>query len=130
VDITRLKLKSPEEIVAQLREVIRRYRRKFVSRNLRPCPDNCDLATTSRKRVTGCNGCLSRNPEQCLRADRFVPIYTKDELVDEFAEMLRDPYTLSHDYPAITTLLWVLGEFDEKTVDEQVIAGLERKETT
>jgi hypothetical protein len=120
-------LKSVEEIVAQLRELVHRHRRRYVRKNLRPCPDNCKSATLSRRHgVTGCSGCNSSNPEVCRREEKFVPLYTKEELIENFREDLRDRKILSHDYRDILTLLWVLGEFDEgKPVPEAVISSVE-----
>ena len=39
---------------------------------------------------------------------------TKQELYEEFEERIRTPEVLLKEYREITTLLWVLGEFDNR----------------
>lgn len=119
-------LKTQEEIVEQFREIVHRHRRRFLKRNLRPCPDNCQYADVARRGVVGCHGCHSRNREVCLNEKRFVPELSKEELDYQFRQDLRDPEVLSRDYRDIMVLLWVLGEYDDQEqVPENVIAEAE-----
>jgi hypothetical protein len=120
-----VRLKSLEEILARARDLIRRHRRRFLKRNLRPCPNNCKLADLQGHRVVGCSTCGSHNPDQCLVTGKFVPIFTKEDLAKQFADQLRDPQVLLRDYRDITVFLWVLGGFDEK-VDETLVSGMEQ----
>ena len=120
-----LRVKSKEEIVEQLKEIVHRHRRRYIRRNMRPCPENCQRAEVTRRGVTGCPGCESTNPEVCRQEAYFVPISTKEELAQEFAEDLRNPNALRHDYRDIMTLLWVLGQFDTDEVSEEVMTNVE-----
>ena len=43
---------------------------------------------------------------------RRFPDRPKQELYEEFQTRMRDPQVLLNEYKDITTLLWVLGEFD------------------
>jgi hypothetical protein len=126
--LKKIKLKSPEEIIARARDIISRHRRRFLSRNLHPCPGNCAMAEMMGRKVTGCSGCESIDPNKCLRPDKFQPAYSKEELAAQFAEELRDPGTLLRDYRDVVVFFWVLGAFDEeKQVDEEIVSKVEKK---
>lgn len=120
-----LHVKSKEEIVEQFKEIIHRHRRRFLRKNLRPCPENCQLAIVTSRGVQGCRGCESRNPEHCRAEQIFRPIATKEELYEQFKEDLRDPTVLRHDYRDIAVFLWVLGQFDGDEVPEAVMTNVE-----
>lgn len=127
-----IRLKSLEEIIHKATEVISRHRRKFIKRFLRPCASNCAFATmVGNDRVTGCNKCGSRNPEQCKQPENFVAVSTKEELYSEFQSMLRDPEVLWGQYRDIFVFYWVLGVFDPLGVvgnlDETLINTIEKK---
>lgn len=126
--LKKIKLKSPEEIIARARDIISRHRRRFLSRNLHPCPGNCAMAEMMGRKVTGCSGCESIDPNKCLRPEKFQPAYSKEELAKQFAEELRDPGTLLRDYRDVVVFFWVLGAFDEeKRVDEEIVSKVETK---
>jgi hypothetical protein len=132
LDLTQITVKSKEEIVAQMSELIHRHRRRYIKKHTRPCPINCQFASVVRKGVTGCSKCDSSNPESCRQETYFRPIATKEQIAEEFALDIRDPQILQHDYRDLLVLLWVLGQFDGEQPDEQVIASAEqrqRKET-
>ena len=119
-------MKSAEEVLSRLRELVRRYRRRYIRRNLRSCPVNCKMAELLGREVVGCPACHSRNPEFCKDEARFIPFFSKQELVDQFNRMLRDPQVLLHDYRDIVAFLFVLGAFDEpRSVPENIIQGKE-----
>lgn len=124
-----IEVKSKEEIVSQLAEIIHRHRRRYLRKYTRPCPNNCAYATVSSKKgVTGCTRCDSTNPENCRVEQMFVPISTKEEIADQFRQDLRDPNILRHEYRDVMTLLWVLGQFDGETPEEHVIATAEKRQ--
>jgi len=123
-------LKSLEEILAQLREIIHRHRRRFIRKRIRPCPTNCVYADISRKGVHGCSRCNSTNPEVCRVESNFVPMDTKEELAEQFAIDLRDPLVLQHEYRDVMSLLWVLGAFDGDEPDENIIGQVEYRRPT
>jgi hypothetical protein len=126
--LKKIKLKSPEEIIARARDIISRHRRRFLSRNLNPCPGNCAMADMMGRKITGCSGCESIDPNKCLRPEKFKPAYSKEELAAQFAEELRDPGTLLRDYRDVVVFFWVLGAFDEeKQVDEEIVSKVEKK---
>lgn len=122
-----LQVKPLDEILARVRDLIHRHRRKFLKKYLRPSPNNCTKAIEREGRVVGCRGCGSRNPETCLRSENFVPFETKDQLYQAFTEELRDWNVLAKDYRDIAMLLWVIGAFDSESVDEQVLSGVDKR---
>lgn len=124
-----IRVKSKEEIVRQLAEIIHRHRRRYLRKYTRPCPNNCAFATESAKKgITGCERCGSTNPEQCRMEQQFVPIETKEEVVERFKQDIRDPIILRHDFRDVMTLLWVLGQFDGEQPEEHVIATAEKRQ--
>ena len=125
-----VRLKPLEEIIAAARECVHRHRRRFLQRNLRPCPSNCQGASMVGHKVVGCTNCGSLNPEQCLREQKFVPLFTKEELARQFADQLRSPEVLLREYRDVTVFLWTLGAFDKqkKTLDETIVERVEQRE--
>lgn len=81
-------------------------------------------------KVVGCNNCGSQNADQCLREKKFAPLFSKEELAQQFADQLRDPEILVREYRDITVFLWVLGAFDKqtKTLDETIVEKVEQSE--
>jgi hypothetical protein len=77
------------------------------------------------RRVVGCNGCFSRNPDACNRKDKFVPVFNKEQLAAQFRKDLHDPQVLLRDYRDIFVFLWIIGHFDDEHVDEQIISKVE-----
>jgi hypothetical protein len=122
-----IKIKSEEEILSELSEIIHRHLRRYIRKNTRPCPLNCEYASVVRKGVTGCTRCDSSNPEVCRQTAYFSPISTKDEVVREFRLDLRDPKILQHDYRDVLTLFWVLGKFEDGKIDEEFISLVEKR---
>lgn len=123
-------LKPLEEIITAARETIHRHRRRFLQKNLRPCPDNCKGATMVGHKVSGCGNCGSLNPDVCLKDNKFDPLFTKEELAQQFADQLRNPEVLLREYRDITVFLWVLGAFDKqtKTLDETIVEKVEQRD--
>jgi hypothetical protein len=125
--MNQIKLKSLDEVLARFKELVHRHRRRFLKRNLRPCPDNCKLADVVGRTVVGCGSCKSRNPDFCKRHEQFVPLYTKEELHEQFRKLLRDPKILLADYRDLVVFLWVTGQFDsEEHVPEDIIQKVEQ----
>ena len=120
-------LKSTEEIVAQLAEIIHRHRRRYLRKYSRPCPNNCAYSTESKTR-TICQRCDSVNPENCRDETQLVSLATKEEIMEQFRADLRDPAVLRHEYRDVMTLLWVLGQFDGERPEEHVIATAEKRD--
>jgi hypothetical protein len=128
--VSKVKLKALEEIIAAARETIHRHRRRFLQRNLRPCPDNCKGVSMLGREIIGCTNCGSPSGDKCIREDKFVPVFTKEELAQQFAEQLRNPEILLREYRDVTVFLWVLGAFDKqkKTLDETIVERVEQSE--
>jgi hypothetical protein len=122
-----LQIKSPSQILEKCRELVRRHRRRFLLKNLKPCPWNCNKANMIGQEVVGCSGCDSINPENCTRTSAFVPIFTKQELVEQFSNQLRDPEVLLHRYRDLVSFFWCIGVFDSdmQKVDEKVLKEVE-----
>lgn len=117
-----VRLKSVEEILARLQELVRRYRRRYLQRNLRPCPYNCKHAEVVGREIVGCLGCGSHNPEFCKDPPMFLRAFSKQELADEFNRGLRSPQVLLREYRDLVALLWVVGYFDRpEAVPEHII---------
>jgi hypothetical protein len=128
--VSLIQLKPLEEIITAARETIHRHRRRFLQRNMRPCPENCKGAAMVGHKVVGCTNCGSPNADACLREDKFVPLFTKEELAQQFADQLRNPEVLLREYRDVTVFLWVLGAFDKqkKQVDETIVEKVEQSE--
>jgi hypothetical protein len=127
--LKKVKLKSLEEILARARDIISRHRRRFLQRNLRPCPMNCKQAEMMGRKVIGCSGCGSHDPNQCLKNEKFAPLFDKKQLFKQFADQLRDPGVLLRDYRDVVVFLWILGAFDEE-LDEELVPLVEKKHGT
>jgi len=128
--ISKVKLKALEEIIAAARETIHRHRRRFLQRNLRPCPENCKGVSMLGREIIGCTNCGSPSGDKCIRESEFVPVFTKEELAQQFADQLRNPEILLREYRDVTVFLWVLGAFDKqkKTLDETIVKRVEQSE--
>jgi len=83
-------------------------------------------------KVVGCTNCGSPNADNCAKEDRFVPLFTKEVLAQQFADQLRNPEVLLREYRDITVFLWVLGAFDKqkKILDETIVEKVEQREKT
>ena len=125
-----VQLKSLEEIIAAARDTVKRHRRRFLQRNLRPCPENCKGASMLGHKVIGCTTCGAPNTEKCLKEKAFVPLFTKEELAQQFADQLRDPEVLLREYRDVTVFLWVLGAFDKQTkaLDQTIVEEVAQSE--
>lgn len=128
--LNEVNLKTLEEIIAAARETIHRHRRRFLQRNLRPCPENCKGASKLGRELIGCTLCGSPSGDRCVNAKKFDPTYTKEELAQQFADQLRNPEILLREYRDVTVFLWVLGAFDKqaKTLDEGIVEKVEQTE--
>lgn len=128
--ISKVKPKPLEEIITAARDTIHRHRRRFLQRNLRPCPENCKGVSMLGREIIGCTNCGSPSGDKCIRDDKFVPVFTKEELAQQFADQLRNPEILLREYRDVTVFLWVLGAFDKqkKTLDETIVERVEQSE--
>jgi len=125
-----IKLKSLDEILERFQELVHRHRRRFLKRNLRPCPYNCRGAEMVGRDVVGCVLCHSQNPEFCKRHEQFTPLYSKEELVQQFRRSIRDINILLRDYRDLVVFLFVLGQFDpeDTEVPEHIIQKVEKRD--
>lgn len=128
--LSKVNLKSLQDIIAAARETIHRHRRRFLQRNLRPCALNCKGANTMGYKVIGCGKCGTNNPEACIQSSRFEALFTKEELGQQFADQLRNPEVLLREYRDVTVFLWVLGAFDKQTreIDEHIVSKVEQRD--
>ena len=115
-----LQMKSLEEVISRLNELVKRHCRKYIKRNLRPCPYNCKVAQWDGRKVTCC-GRLSTDPDKCFRPEKFVPVYTKDELYNQFKQDLKDPEILVREYRDIAMLMWVAGADNEFVSESEMV---------
>ena len=116
-------VKSAQEIYDRLHELMRRRLRRYVQKHLRPCPYNCDKAVLDRHDVViGCTGCKSHNPDKCMRPEHFIPVASKEKLVEEWKDRFRNPEIVLREHQGEAALLWVLGVWDnfEEFVNSQL----------
>ena len=73
---------------------------------------NCKHATVVGRKVTGCQGCGSHNPEFCKDPAKFAPLYSKEQLYEEFGRMLKDRDIMLREYRDLVAFFWILGEYD------------------
>ena len=123
-----IKLKSLDEVLDRFKELVHRHRRRFLRRNLSPCPYNCKKAEVVGRDVVGCRACGSSNPDFCKRPEKFVPLHTKEELSEQFRKAMRDPNILLRDYRDIVVMLWVTSQLPEPgaAVSEQIMDKVEK----
>jgi hypothetical protein len=129
--LSKIRLKTLDEIIAAAKDTIRRHRRRFLQRSLRPCPHNCKDADMVGHKVVGCTGCGSTNSDLCIKSGKFEPMFTKEELAQQFADQLRNPEVLLREYRDVTVFLWVLGAFDKqnKVIDETIVSKVEQRDS-
>jgi hypothetical protein len=66
-----------------------------------------------------------------MRRNKFVPIFTKDQLAEQFRRDVHDPQILLREYRDLVVFLWVIGHFDNnEQVDEQIISKVETYDKT
>lgn len=119
-------IKSPQEIWKKCWELVRRHRRRFIQSNLKPCPWNCKKAeVTSGHEVAGCRGCGSKNPDFCKNTGVFMPLFTKEELAEQFKRRLKDPQTLLKEYRDLVVFFWCLKIFDMESLDKERVSIIE-----
>jgi len=107
------KPKTAKEIYDRLLELMRRRMRRYVQKNMRPCPMNCTKAVLDRDNVVvGCAGCGSHNIDRCRRAENFVSVSSKDDLVTEWKNRFRNPELVLREHQGEAALLWTLGIWD------------------
>ena len=64
------------------------------------------------RKVIGCSGCGSHNPQFCVKHEKFTPLFSKEELADQFRTSLNDPQILLKQYRDLVVFLWITGQFD------------------
>jgi hypothetical protein len=57
-------------------------------------------------------------------------MYSKEELSEQFKTGIRDPQVLLREYRDLFVFFWLLGAFDEKIVDEEIVSKAEKKHET
>jgi hypothetical protein len=103
-----LEVRTPAEVLARLRDLFLKHRRRYIRKYMRPCANNCAYASVNAHGVTGCPRCNCYNPEQCRSEGMFVAIESKDEVASRFLTDIQDETILQHEYRDILTLLWML----------------------
>lgn len=116
--LRRLKPKSLEEILSRLSELVHRHCRKYLKRNLKPCPYNCSRAKWNGPRFICCEGHNTTDSEKCYRPEKFMPIFTKAELYEQFKRDLRDPEILVREYRDLAMIFWVINADIDITVEQ------------
>jgi hypothetical protein len=131
--MAQIKVKSDLEILARLKELLQRHRKRYVKARLKPKGSNCaHKVWDDVKKEWFCEGCGSRDPEVCLNPMCFEPELTKEELAVAFREDICNTQRMLRDYRDIATLLWVLSQFDDPAEYERTkegLIGMEQRQT-
>ena len=123
--MVQIKVKSDREILARLRELLQRHKKRYIRTRLKPKGANCaHKVWDDEKKEWFCEGCGSRDPESCQNHMLFEPEQTKEELAVAFRDDLCNTQRMLRDYRDIATLLWVLGQFDDPEEYERNKEGL------
>lgn len=127
-------LKSPQEILKRLRELIHKHKKKFLKKYTAPSVENCngalsctnpELAEHLDPNEDRCTRCKSRMGFPCARQELFEPKYSKEEIVEMFKEDIKNPQKLPREYKDVALLMWVLGFLDP---EEAVLEDKEKKD--
>lgn len=109
-----IRVKSAEEILLRLRELLQRDQTKYIRRHTKPKGDNCKHRYLDPKTQEWTCRCGTKEPDTCLCHSQFEPEFTRDQLLQQFREDVHNPQKLLREYRAEATLLWVLGQFDQE----------------
>ena len=109
-----VKVKSAEEILIRLRELLQRDQTKYIRRHTKPKGVNCKHRRWDGDKEEWTCRCGTTDPDICLCHDQFEPEFTREDLVQQFKEDVHNPQKLLREYRAEATLLWVLGQFDQE----------------
>lgn len=111
----RIKIKSEQEIKERLKDLIHRHQKRYIKNCLKPSGLNCKhRAYDENKDEYYCAGCGTRDPEVCLKPSCFEAEQTTEELRQSFHDDLCNTERMLRDYRDIATLMWVLGQFDDR----------------
>lgn len=124
----KVKVKSAQEIVTRLQELLQRDRKKYIVRHTKPKGENCKYRRWDDTIQGWTCRCGTQDPDVCLCHSQFEPEFTRDQLVAQFKEDIHNPQRLLREYRAEATLLWVLGQFDnDETPSTTVIDAQDTK---
>ena len=109
-----IKMKTQEEILARLKELVQRSRKRYIKNHMKPKGSNCAYVIYDEELDSyRCTKCGTLDPDQCMNHELFSPKKTREEVVQEFAVDIKNPQILLRDYRAEAALLWTLGQFPE-----------------
>lgn len=115
-----IRMKSRAEVLARLRELVQRSKKRYMRAHLKPQGQNCiHKVWDDEKKEWFCGGCGTTEPEICLNHACFKPELTRDELSAAFREDICNTQRMLRDYRAEAALLWVLGQFDSDSTYEE-----------
>ena len=111
---TKITMKTKEEILERLKELLQRSRKRYIKNHTKPKGSNCAFVVYDEEADQyRCTKCGTTDPDRCKNQELFQPLRTREELVKDFAEEVKTPQVLLREYRAESALLWVLGMFDE-----------------
>jgi len=111
--MVKIKLKTQEEILDRLKELIQRSRKRYIKNHMKPKGNNCafvvydDVLDTYR-----CTKCGTQDPDCCKNHELFEPKKSREEVVKDFANDIKNPNIMLREYRDIAAILWCLGQFD------------------
>lgn len=121
-----IKLKTQEEILARLKELVQRSRKRYIKNHTKPKGTNCAYVIYDEDQDQyRCTKCGTTDPDRCMNHELFKPKRTREELVQDFAAEIKNPNILLREYRAEAGLLWCLGLLDE---DEEPVINVEKRE--
>lgn len=110
----RIKIKTQEEILDRLKELLQRSRKRYIKNHTKPKGENCAFVVYDKDIDSyRCTKCGTLDPDRCLNPELFQPKKTREELAKDFSDEIKNPQVLLRDYRAEAALLWTLGQFSD-----------------
>ena len=121
-------MKTKEEILERLRELIQRSRKRYIKNHTKPKGNNCAYVIYDEEADQyRCTRCGTTDPDRCLNQEMFKPKREREELVKDFAIEIKTPQIMLREYRDIAAILWCLGYFSQSGDPEPVIS-IEKRE--
>lgn len=128
MNLKKPKLKSIAEIQKRLRDLVHKHKKRYLKKHLTPCLENCagalsvqqpDVKEFLRQNEDVCTFCRSRELGLCNDLNKFKPVKSKEEIIENFTEDIKNPKILPREYKDVAVMLWVLGYLDPEEDSEK-----------
>lgn len=120
-------MRDEKHVRKKLLELKQKHLRRKLHKHLQPLPENCKhnqthvgtnkeedgqeevgLCMLGHENIEEWPGNICEAPEKAEKCPFFNPKRSKEELIEEFKEEMKDPEVLAYEYPDIAALQWVL----------------------